>query len=168
MFVRFAKSTMYLTIALSVTVAGSAGRSDASQTDAVQDDGKKEIKRITADEASKHISQKCIVEMRVKSSRHLADRGICFLNSQKNHRDKKNFTVVIRRAGLKAFKEKKIEQPAKQYRGKKIRVTGKIELYSNKRPQIIVKNPEQIEIVKPDRTDKKKKANGDESEETKD
>ena len=133
------------------------------------------VPRIAAEEAGKHVDETVIVEMRVKSSRYLEGPGICLLNSCKNYRDAKNFTVVLMERGLTALKGEKpypshagspppsgkaaarsnsetsaakIDKPARHYRGKKIRVTGRIELYQS-RPQITVERAEQIAIVKP-------------------
>lgn len=36
------------------------------------------------------------------------------------------------------------------YKNQKLRVTGKLSLYQNDKPQIEVSSPEQIEIVKPE------------------
>ena len=104
------------------------------------------IPRIAAVDARRHIAERCAVEMTVCSGRLLATGNLCFLNSCRNFRDAKNFTVVIRRDGLKALKAAKIDDPVRRYRGKKIRVTGKIGLYK-KRPQIIVDKLAQIEIL---------------------
>jgi len=107
----------------------------------------KTVPRIAAEQAAKHVGEKVAVEMHVKSSRYLAGPGICFLNSCKYHRDAKNFTVVIMERGLAALKAKGIGRPANHYRGKKIRVTGRIELY-RRRPQILIETAKQIMIIK--------------------
>jgi DNA/RNA endonuclease YhcR with UshA esterase domain len=101
---------------------------------------------ITPDEAASHVGEKCVVAMRVNSSRHMADAGRCYLNSAKDFRDENNLTVVIFKRGLESFAEGKIEAPAEHFRGKTIRVTGTVELYKEK-PQIKVDRADQIEIV---------------------
>jgi DNA/RNA endonuclease YhcR with UshA esterase domain len=101
---------------------------------------------ITPDEAASHVGEKCVVEMRVNSSRHMADAGRCYLNSHKDFRDASNVTVVIFRRGLENFAEEKIDAPAEHFRGKTIRVTGVVEMYKDK-PQIKVERVEQIELV---------------------
>ena len=116
----------------------------------------KTVPRVAAEQAAKHIGEKVAVEMHVKSSRYLAGPGICFLNSCKYHRDAKNFTAVIMERGLAALKATGVNRPAKRYRGKKIRVTGRIELYQ-RRPQIMIETAKQIMIIKP----KKKGSAGD-------
>jgi DNA/RNA endonuclease YhcR with UshA esterase domain len=101
---------------------------------------------ITPDEAASHVGEKCVVAMRVNSSRHMADAGRCYLNSAKDFRDENNLTVVIFKRGLESFAEEKIEAPAEHFRGKTIRVTGTVEMYKDK-PQIKVDRADQIEIV---------------------
>ncbi|MCA9030810.1 MAG: hypothetical protein KDA66_08380, partial [Planctomycetaceae bacterium] len=62
---------------------------------------------IPAELAAARAGEKATIEMRVESSRLLADRAepVCFLNSQKNYRDSRNFTVVIFSKALKKFAE---------------------------------------------------------------
>ena len=71
------------------------------------------------------VGEKCVVELTVKNGRMLAERNMCFLNSESNFRDGKNFTVVIFKDALERFKEMKIEDPYDHYKKKKIRITGK-------------------------------------------
>lgn len=108
--------------------------------------GQEELKEIQAEDAGKHMGQKVEVVLTVAGSSFLKDRDLCFLNSKKNHRDEDNFSVVFRKEGLKAFAEKKIEDPAKHFRNKKVKVTGKIEEYNGK-PQIIITKFEQIKTL---------------------
>lgn len=108
--------------------------------------GQEELKEIQPEDAGKHMGQKVEVVLTVASSSLLKDRDLCFLNSKKNHRDEKNFSVVFRKEGLKEFAAKKIEDPAKHFRNKKVKVTGKIEEYNGK-PQIMVTKFEQIKTL---------------------
>ena len=108
----------------------------------------KELKPISAEEATKQVDKECLVEMQVKSIGK--SRSRYFLNSEANFRDGKNFTVFIDSDVLPKFKKAKIEDPATHYKDKTIRVKGKVLLYNN-RPEIKVTGPEQIEVV-----DKKK------------
>lgn len=101
---------------------------------------------ISPDEASANIGKDCTVELVVASSRLLDDKGACFLNSEKDHRDKGNFTVVIFRAALAKFEAKGIANPADEYLEKKIRVSGRID-DRNGAAQIVVENPTQIVAV---------------------
>jgi len=131
---------MLRVVALAMMLAAAfspAFAQDAAVADAVE---------ITPDEAASHVGEKCVVSMRVNSSRHMADAGRCYLNSKKDFRDENNLTVVIFKRGLENFAAEKIEAPAEHFRGKTIRVTGTVEMYKDK-PQIKVDRADQIEIV---------------------
>jgi hypothetical protein len=106
---------------------------------------------IKPEEAGKHIYKRCTVEMKVRSSRLLRSQELLFLNSQKDFRDEKNFVAVVRGPALDALREKRIESPAEHFRNKKIRVTGRLELYEMK-PQIVVEKLGQIKIVRKSRS----------------
>jgi DNA/RNA endonuclease YhcR with UshA esterase domain len=81
--------------------------------------------------------------MEVKSA---ALRGsVCFLNSQEDFKDARNFTVFLGKDALEKFREAKIEDPAAHFKGNTILVTGKVTLYRDK-PQIAVDGPDQIKI----------------------
>lgn len=101
---------------------------------------------IAADDAVSNVGKSCTVEFVVKSSRHLEDRGTCFLNSKKDHRELHNFTVVIFSAGMDQFKAKGIADPSQHYLDKKIRVSGRID-ERDKQPQIVVESPAQIAVA---------------------
>lgn len=101
-------------------------------------------KPITADTAAKMINAQVVVEMEVKSASLRQD--VCFLNSNENHRDMANFTIFIGREVLAKFKEAKVEDPAAHFKGKVIRVKGKVTLYREK-PQITLNKTDEIEIV---------------------
>ena len=105
-----------------------------------------EVPVVAVDAAASLAGQLCIVEMRVRSARQLDDKETCFLNSAKNHRDEGNFTAVIFREGWARFREAGIDQPADHFREKEIRVRGVVSL-RDERPQIVVSDPAQIEIV---------------------
>jgi DNA/RNA endonuclease YhcR with UshA esterase domain len=100
---------------------------------------------ITPEMAAGRVGQTCTVEMRVQRGRR-GDSPICFLNSEIDFRDKKNFTVVVFEEGLAKFKKAGIDAPENHFEGKLIRVTGKVEKYRG-RPQIRVDEPKQIEVV---------------------
>lgn len=103
-------------------------------------------KEVDPASAGEHVGETCAIKMRIQSARR-GDSPLCFLNSEADFRDKKNFTVVIFEAGLTKFKEAGIAEPEKHFDGKMIRVTGKVENYRG-RPQIRVEEPKQIEILK--------------------
>ena len=98
-------------------------------------------------DVEKHIYKRCTVEMTVRSSRMLRNQELCFLNSKKNFRDEGNFVVVLRSSAIDDLEEKKIDDPARHFLNKKVRVTGRVELYEMK-PQIVVEKLDQIKIVK--------------------
>lgn len=59
--------------------------------------------------------------------------------------------------GLEAFEQAGIAEPEKHFDGKKIRVTGVVEIYRD-RPQIRVDDPKQIEVVKEDESKSSKQS----------
>ena len=101
-------------------------------------------KPLTPEEAAKQVGEKVTVEMTVKSANFA--QGVCFLNSQEDFKEAKNFTVFLGRDALAKFKEAKIDDPAAHFKGKTVRVKGKVTLYREK-PQIAVDGPDQIEVV---------------------
>lgn|SRR5262245_27656623 len=100
-------------------------------------------KAVTPAEAAKKVNEKVTVEMEVKST---GGREACFLNSEADYKDAKNFAVFISEAALVKFKEAKIENPKEFYKGKLVRVTGMVVLYRDK-PEIKVDSPDQIALV---------------------
>jgi DNA/RNA endonuclease YhcR with UshA esterase domain len=101
-------------------------------------------KPIGPTEAAKKIGEQVTLRMAVKSD--ALRSGVCFLNSEEDFKDAKNFTVFLDKEALAKFKEAKIEDPAGHYQGKTIQVKGKVKLYRD-RPEIAVSGPDQIEIV---------------------
>jgi len=112
-------------------------------------EGGDEPKRIDAEDAAAHAGEHVIVTMTVNASRLLRDRDIGFLNSKKDYMDDENFTVVMYEKVLNKFAEQDIDDPCKHYRGKKIEVSGGIELRRGK-PQIVLKSPTDIKLIKAD------------------
>jgi DNA/RNA endonuclease YhcR with UshA esterase domain len=104
----------------------------------------KDAKPVTPAEASKLLDKKVIVEMEVKSAGK--GRGVFFLNSEEDYKSEKNFTIFINEDVTKKFKDAKIDDPGAEYKGKIIRVTGTVKLYREK-PEIIIDDPKQIEVV---------------------
>lgn len=100
----------------------------------------------SADTAA-HIGEECVVEFTVEGGRRLPDKAICFLNSCRDHRDERNFTVVFFKAGLERMKADGVEDPATHFEKATIRVRGTIE-ERNGRPQIVIEEPGQITVVK--------------------
>jgi len=105
-----------------------------------------EKQAVAPEDAAAHVGKVCSVAMPVASGRLMPDGSRCFLNSHADHRDKGNFTVVIFASGLDAFEKAGIDDPGAHFKGKTIRVTGRIDLH-REQPQIKVTLPEQIEVL---------------------
>ena len=95
-------------------------------------------------DAAKKVNEEVTLQMEVKSA--ALREGVCFLNSEENFRDAKNFTVFIDKAALAKFKEAKVEDPAAHFKGKTVQVKGKVTLYRD-RPEIKVNGPDAIGVV---------------------
>ncbi len=111
-------------------------------------------KPITPEEAAKNVDKEVTLQMPVKAGR--TGKSNCFLNSEEDFKDPKNFTVFIGPEALKKFKEAKIDDPAAHFKGKMVQVKGKVTLY-RERPQIALTGPEQIKIVEKEKKEKEKK-----------
>jgi DNA/RNA endonuclease YhcR with UshA esterase domain len=95
-------------------------------------------------EAAGKVNEQVTVEMEVKSA---TLRGsICFLNSEEEFKNPKNFTLFIDKDALAKFKEAKVDDPAAHFKGKIVRAVGKVVLYQ-KRPEIKLSGPDDIKIV---------------------
>lgn len=99
---------------------------------------KQKPKIISWEDAGKHYGEYTIVEGIVVATYNSGKA--CFLNFHRNW--KRYFTAVIFASSYRKFSFK----PEVKYLNKRIRVTGVIKEYQGK-PEIIVSNPEQIEIV---------------------
>jgi DNA/RNA endonuclease YhcR with UshA esterase domain len=104
---------------------------------------------IAAEDALEHVGDEVVVEFVVKGGRKLDDKEICFLNSNRDHRDSGTFTAVIFRTGLARYASDGIDDPAAEFQGKTIRVSGVVE-ERNGQAQIVVASPTQIELVEGD------------------
>lgn len=104
------------------------------------------IPAVAPADAAAHAGEECTVEFVVETARKLPGKDVCFLNSCRDHRDEKNFTVVIFKGGLDRLKADGIESPAEHFEKATIRVRGVIEK-RNDRPQIVVDEPGQITLV---------------------
>jgi DNA/RNA endonuclease YhcR with UshA esterase domain len=101
-------------------------------------------KPIGPTEAAKKVNEEVTLQMEVKSA---ALRGeVCFLNSEEDFKDAKNFTVFLDKDALAKFKEAKIDDPAEHFKGKTVQVKGKVTLYRD-RPQIKLTGPDAIKVV---------------------
>jgi alkaline phosphatase D len=100
---------------------------------------------LTPAEVARHLKQRCTVEMRVQATG--TGGGLIFLNSAASFRSEENFTVVLDKEAQAKLKEAGVESPRGHYQDRLIRVTGVLALF-RERPQIVVSDPMQIEIVK--------------------
>lgn len=99
-----------------------------------------------ASNARNFLSQKRIVEMTVKASKHEVAEPITYLDSEVDYKDPKCLAVVIADSARAAFKEQKIDDPSSFYRYKRIRVTGRI-VFDGNQYQIHVTSPKQIQVI---------------------
>lgn len=103
---------------------------------------------IPAAEAKNHVGERCTVEMTVRSANDNVRRQSVYLDSEARFNDPNNLAVVISYRDAAAFRDAGIVKPAEHYRGKVIRVTGKVvrEERANQ-TRVYVTDPTQIEIV---------------------
>jgi DNA/RNA endonuclease YhcR with UshA esterase domain len=112
----------------------------------------KTAKPIGPAEAAKKVGKDVLVQMTVKSS---SLRGeICFLNSETDFKDEKNFTLFIPADAMAKFKEAKIDDPEKHFKGKLVQATGKVVMYRD-RPEIKLSGPADLKIVAEKKVEKK-------------
>jgi hypothetical protein len=125
-------------IAAAVLFAGAAAGDD------------KPAKVVPAAEAREHIDKMCTVEMTVRSSKNAAPRREYYLDSEEDFHDEKNFAVVISYDHAEAFQKAGVADPAEHYKGKKLRVTGKV-IHENDQTRMRVEDPKQIVVVDGDK-----------------
>ena len=101
---------------------------------------------LSAHEAINRVNEHVTVEMLVKAAKNCQRCSLMFLDSEEDHHDSKNFAVAITDVGKGRFREAKIDDPAGHFKGKTIRVTGKVIVKDNQ-PQIEVDDPCQIEVA---------------------
>lgn len=97
-------------------------------------------------EAAGRVDQVVTVEMTVKGARVVND--VCFLNSEDDFKDPKNLTLFLGSEVIAALKQAGVSSPAAYYRGKRVRIQGRVTLFRD-RPQIVVDNPRQLQVVRP-------------------
>ncbi len=100
---------------------------------------------LTKDVIEKYLDKRCTVELQVTATG--ASATLVFLNSASDRQSEDNFTVVLDKAAQAKLKEAGVTVPRTHYEGKSIRATGVLSLF-RERPQIIVSDPAQIEILK--------------------
>lgn len=101
---------------------------------------------LSAPEARTRINEQVTVEMQVKAAKNCQRCSLMFLDSEADHHDPKNFAVAITDTGKGKFRAAKIDDPAGHFKGKTIRVTGKV-IVNDEQPQIELDDPGQVEVV---------------------
>jgi hypothetical protein len=120
---------------------------------AADDDEKKPIP-IKPPDARKHVGKKVIVEFDVKKTKHSPKRKKYYIDSEEDFQDERNIGIQIDEPmALKLREEKKVEDVAKFYEGKKIRVAGVIVLEDD-RPYIKLAAPDDIDVVEKKKSEK--------------
>jgi DNA/RNA endonuclease YhcR with UshA esterase domain len=134
--------SLVVTLLLGVTITVCAFGSD---------DPKAPERVVPAAEARAKIGQECTVEMVVKASKNASKRRMYFLDSEEDFHDDKNFAVVISYDDAAKFLAAGIDDPAEHYKGKTIRVTGKV-IHEDDQVRIRVDDPKQIKLVEPSKS----------------
>ncbi len=105
---------------------------------------------IPAREAAKHIGETGIVRLTVKSSVDEKPRQLYFLDSEADYKDPANMAIVILYKDMAGFKKLGIDDPAKYYKGKTIRVRGRLRKIADGpdkgQIQVHVSTPTAIEV----------------------
>ena len=113
---------------------------------AFAEDPKPEAKPIPAAEAKDHLDKEATFEMVVRSSKDAEKSKVIYLDSEVDYKDPKTLVVVISYDHLDAFKKAKIDEPAKYYLDKTIRVTGTPRKESDQ-IRIRVEDPKSIKVI---------------------
>jgi DNA/RNA endonuclease YhcR with UshA esterase domain len=101
---------------------------------------------LTLLEAANRINEQVTVEMTVRAAKNCPHCSQIFLDSEEDHHDPNNLAVAVTETGAARFKGVRIDNPARHFQGKVIRVTGVVTVKDNQ-PQIEVDDPRQIEVV---------------------
>jgi hypothetical protein len=110
-----------------------------------------DTKPLTPAEAIRKVNEQVTVQMVVKAAKNrLEKRGEIYLDSEGDFRDKKNLGIVVTRAGAAKFEKAGVADPAEHFKGKTIRVRGKV-ILAEGRPRLEVDDPKQIQIVEKDK-----------------
>jgi len=97
-------------------------------------------------DAIKRVNELVTVEMLVQMTKRCSGSRQVFLDSEADHRDRKNLGVVVTENGMAKFSEAGIDDPTAHFNGKTIRVRGVV-IRKENRPYIEVNDPSQIEMV---------------------
>ncbi len=99
-----------------------------------------------ASEARDHLDEKGTYELVVRLTKDQASREVYYLDSEEDFHDEKNLAIVISYEDAKKFKKTGVDDPSLFYKGKTIRVSGKV-IKESGQVRIRVTEPAQIEIV---------------------
>lgn len=105
-------------------------------------------KVVPAAEARRHLDEICTVEMTVRLTKEIPDK-VCYLDSEADYKDSKNVAVMIAASSRENFQKAKIDDIRAFYKGKLIRVTGRV-VFASEQVRIHVDDPKQIEVVNKD------------------
>jgi hypothetical protein len=98
-----------------------------------------ELPVVPWDQAEKHIGEEAVVEGTIVATHASPLSTLLAFDASFNR-----FTAVIQAADRNAFPP----DPEERYRGKQVRVKGRIEEYANK-PEVVLRSPSQIEVLEP-------------------
>ena len=101
---------------------------------------------LSPQEAANRVNELVTVEMLVKAAKNCPHCSQIFLDSEEDHHDPNNLAVAVTETGAARFKGARIDDPARHFQGKTIRVQGVVTLKDNWL-RIDVDDPRQIEVV---------------------
>lgn len=102
---------------------------------------------MTADAIKQHLNKEVTVELRVLATGETKKADLIFLNSAVDRMSDDNITIVLNKDAQASLAKAGITLPRTHYDGKALRVQGTLTLFSG-RPQVIVSDAKNIEIVK--------------------
>jgi hypothetical protein len=103
---------------------------------------------IAPEAARDHIGERCVVQMRVRSSRLVSQGRRLVLNSEEDYKSPANCAVWMDLATAEAFRGKGILVPERDFKGRTIRISGRIKP-GKEGPEIEVEDANQITVVEP-------------------
>jgi hypothetical protein len=114
---------------------------------AAPDDDVAPPKKISPEEARKHVGQRCAVTFLVKSTKHAVRRNRYYIDSQADFHDPKNLGIQIEEPmAAKIRQARQIDDLVTFLKGKTIRVKGVVFLQDDL-PYIKVTDPADLEVV---------------------
>lgn len=101
---------------------------------------------ITADKAREYDGKMVAITMKVKNAKNLMDKKLVYLDSEEDYKSEKNIAIVLPKETLEELKKQNIEDAAEYYKGKTIKVTGRIRV-KDKATRLYVNDASQISVV---------------------